>query len=222
MPGRILAAGLLIGLVGCLPETAQLALVPSDNAEIQRLAAKPIQRAPATEAVAKRVIVVGRQVVAGNRSLGVRPTFTTIGVPQEELFHRGVEEIYISEGLVKKCPNDDQLAALLALELGRIIAEREILGGTTVSRSLPRHLPEDVPVGNDHSGSFGSPDGTRMMELAQAEKAAKAPRTPAEPEALARIYLRRAGFDETKVKATESLARLADANSTLARQMTGR
>lgn len=220
MPGRILAASLMLGLIGCLPETAQLALVPSDNAEIQRLAAKPIQRSPATEAVAKRVIGISQKLLASNRGLGIRPSITTLGVPHEELFHRGSEEIYISEGLVNKCKSDDQIAALLALEMGRIVAEREVIGGTVVvGQPMPRDLPEDIPVGNDSGGWFGPPDGTRMMELARLEKAAKTPRSLPEPESLARQYLRRSGYAESEIRATEYLARLADSNSKLARQM---
>lgn len=221
MPGRILAAGLLLGLVGCLPETAKLALVPGDHAEAHRLAARPVPRAEATEAVAKRVLGVGQQLATANRSAGIRPVITTLGVPHEELFHRGTDELFISEGLANQCKTDGQLAALLALEMGRMAAEREVVHGTTVGKPLPRMLPEDVPVGNDAGGAFGPADGTRQMELAKLEKAAKS-RTPPEPEAIARAFLRRAGYDDADVEATKGLARKADANSQLARQMTGR
>jgi hypothetical protein len=222
MPGRILAAGLLLGLVGCLPETAPLALVPGDNAEIIRRASRPVQRAPATEAGAKRVLGVGDKLLASNRAVGIRPVITTLGVPHEELFHRGADELYISEGLVNQCKTDGQLAGLLALELGRMVAEREVVCGTTVCKPMPRLLPEDVPVGNDQGGCFGPPDGTRLMELAKLEKTAKTPRTPPEPEALARLFLRRAEFDPAEVEATKTLAQRADTKSQLARQMTQR
>jgi hypothetical protein len=218
MPGRVLAALLLVGLCGCVQEAERLALVPSDPAAFQHRTAKPPEgAAPPNQEIARRVGTVGQQLMAGNRCLDVRPSFSTVGVPQEELFHSGVEEIYISDGLVAHCQTDGQLAALLALELGRAVAQRDVAAGPCVSRHVPRVLPADVAGNNDTHGSFGPADGTRMMELARMEKEARTPSVPAEPETLARIYLRRAGFDEADLKVAETLAQLADTNGKLGR-----
>jgi len=221
MRGRLVATGFLLGLFGCLPDSARLALVPGGDALLTRHTASrpPMDLPPVNHELARRVALSGQKLLAANRSLEVRPQITTLGVPEEELFHRGLEEIYISEGLVERCQNEGQLTALLALQLGRAMAQREAAVGTGVSRPLPRLLPEETPVGNDNGGAHGSADGTRRMELAKMERAAKAPSVPPEPEALARVYLRRAGFGEVDFQYAERLARLADANGKLARTM---
>jgi hypothetical protein len=217
MPGRILAASVLLGLIGCLPATDRMALVPSESTGLKHVAARPPEgAAQPNEDVARRVGMVGEQLMAANRSLGIKPRFATLGVPQEELFHQGPEAIYISEGLVARCQTDSTLAALLALELGRAMAERDVREGTSVSRSMARMLPTDVAGNNDTHGTFGPADGTRMMELAKMEKAAKTPHAPPEPESLAKVYLRRAGFPDD-LRDAESLAQLADANGKLGR-----
>jgi hypothetical protein len=213
MPRYALAATFLLGLLGCVPTTAKLDLVPSDAPGVRHIAARPPEgAAPANVEIATRVAAAGQRLMAGNRVLDVAPQFTTLGVAHEELFHQGVDMIFISDGLVAKCPSDGVLTGLLALELGRAMAQRDVAGGTTVGRPMPRLLPADVAGNNDTHGAFGPADGTRMMELAKMEKAAKTPHATPEPEALARIYLRRAGYDDGDLKAAEALAQLADAN----------
>ena len=77
---------------------------------------------PASIQTAQRVESLGRRIIAQNTFTGLDPLFHTAGVPESVLFHRGTGELYISEGLVDQCRTDDELAAVLCAELGRMMA----------------------------------------------------------------------------------------------------
>ena len=77
-------------------------------------AAKDLPRAQVE--VAERVEQLGRTIIARNTFTGIDPLFHTIGVKESVLFHRGTEELFISEGIVEKCKNDSELAAVLCAE----------------------------------------------------------------------------------------------------------
>src|SRR5437867_4663009 len=79
---------------------------------------------PVSTAAAARVDTLGRQILVANPQIGAKPLFSTIGTPQPALFHKGTAEILITEGLVKQCASDGQLAALLCHELGEMVSER--------------------------------------------------------------------------------------------------
>ena len=173
----------LLAVGGCLPEDANLAIVsggPVDEAP-QNVSAGHLIHAPATEEAAKHVLQVGGQVLAANPTLGVRPVFTTIGAPGEEIFHQDEKVVFITESLVRECKTDGQLAAVLCHELGKMAAEHQ-------ERAAPppdHGPPMAAPVGTDYGGAFGPPDGTRAMELAVYERSAsrrrKRPPPPSTP-----------------------------------------
>src|SRR5262249_32378475 len=75
---------------------------------------------PASLQTAERVETLGRRIIAQNTFTGLEPLFHTIGVPDLILFHRGTEELFVSEGLVNKCKTEAELAAVLCAELGRM------------------------------------------------------------------------------------------------------
>ena len=155
---------LLLAVGGCLPEESNLATVSAgffDEAP-QDVPAGHLLHAPASEEAAKRVLQVGGQILASNTTLSVRPLFSTIGAPWEEIFHQDDKAVFITEGLVRECRTDGQLAAVLCHELGKMAAERQERGAPP-----PDHGPPmAAPVGTDYAGAFGPPDGTRAMELA--------------------------------------------------------
>src|SRR5262249_10944589 len=133
----------------------------------------PAAHAPATEEAAKRVALMGQRLVEANPQMALKPAFTTVGAPHPGLFHvvtgsgpRRADPGVISEGLVKLCQTDAQLAAVLAQELGKMVSEREALV-SAAARAPVRPPPLEVRVGNDSGGAFGSPDGTRYIELAK-------------------------------------------------------
>jgi hypothetical protein len=224
MRGPIRGCGLLLGLAaGCLNPGPQTALVPSDP-----FATPPVPPtvraafAPADVATAARVDTVGRQLLAANPQTGLRPQFRTIGAPQPELFHQGTVEIDITEGLAKQCATDGQLAALLAHELAKMVAEREALAGPQ-ARLPERPPPMAVPVGNDSMGGFGAPDQTHLAELGMYEREQHRPgnRPPPLPDAkvLSRTYLTKAGYPESDLEAVQQLLQAAADNNTFARQL---
>jgi hypothetical protein len=84
----------------------------------------PRELPPASLAVAERVDLLGRKLVSQNTFIGIEPLFQTIGDPAPVLFHIGPERLIISEGLVKQCQSDAELAAVLCAELGKMVAEK--------------------------------------------------------------------------------------------------
>src|SRR5713101_6941225 len=92
----------------------------------------PVTRAsnrPAPAESAARVDLLGRNILAANPQIGMKPQFMVIGSPQPEIFHKKTGELFITEGLVKQCKTEGELAALLSHELGKMVSEREALAG---------------------------------------------------------------------------------------------
>lgn len=209
---------LLLLLGGCLDESGPL-LVSGEPPPPNR-PARHVSRAPATEATAKRVIAVGARLVTANPQAGIRPLFVTIGAPHLELFHTGggidSYQVYVSEGLVARCATDEQLAAVLAIEMGRLVSERE-----TVGPSHPRRGAYDPPneqIGSDVGGTFGSADGTRLMELGHLDRQRlKGRLPPPSAEALAGRYLSQAKIDPSVLADVAPLLRQAEEQGSLQR-----
>src|SRR5262249_41192027 len=151
--------------------------------------------------------------------------------PHPEVFHvvtgsgpRRAYQLVISEGLVKLCRTDVQLAAVLAHELGKMVSEREALV-SPAARTHDLPPPPEVRVGNAAGATFGSPDGPRYAELAKMDKYRQRgnvpPPPPPSPEVLARSYLKRAGFQAGDLSDAVLLLRQAEEHATLERQMKG-
>ena len=119
-----LGVGLGLLLTGCVPsQDLQLVSNPFDwTADVQP--ATSMYAASTNEQLAKQVLCVGSKIINANKDLNLQPLFPLIGTDQPEIFHRG-REIFITEGMVKKCASEGQLAALLSNELGKMAAERE-------------------------------------------------------------------------------------------------
>lgn len=171
---------------------------------------------------AARVDMLGRQLLAANQQLGLKPYFVTIGGPQPELFHVDTSAIYVTEGLVKKCANEAQLAAVLCHELGRMVAVREALTSPAV-RSPERPPPHELRVGNDSGGSYGAADQIHLAERLQAERERHpgSAAVPLNPRTLAETYLTRAGHDPKELDAIAPLLAEAGGNRKFQRQLTG-
>jgi hypothetical protein len=233
MTGRIWpACGLVLLALGCFHEDGRPLLVSANPFGTPAPPKLPthLTNAPATEETAKRVATIGRKVLDANPQIALRATFRTIGAPQPEVFHRGYGplrgcEVFVTEGLVRSCKTDGQLAAVLCMELGRVVSEREALASPKM-RLQDRAPPASVPVGNDSGGTFGSPDGTRYVELAKEDRYRRRPGVPPppppEPDVLARGYLSRAGFHAGDLTDVLPLLRQAEDHSTLEQQLTGK
>jgi hypothetical protein len=211
------------GCIGPESQTAVVAPSPFPNGQAPATRARA-SFAPPSTAVAARVDTLGRNIIAANGQAGIRPLFRTIGVTQLEIFHRGTSEVDITEGLVKQCASDGQLAAILCQELGKMVAEREASADAKIK--VPQaEPPMDVRVGHDGDSAYGAADQTRMAELAKFEEThhrqtASAISAP-DPVYLGRLYLTRAGFNDADYTAVVPLLQTASNGGKLEQQFTG-
>jgi predicted Zn-dependent protease len=174
----------------------------------------------ADSAVCLRVDSVGRKILLDNPQITVRPLFAAVLSESPEIFHLDQKMVVVTEGLVKRCRSDADLAALLSHELGRMVAEREV----KVSREA--RVPEARPpiqadVGNP---SVQQQDSVQRLELAKYDKERARARQPLprpNPANLARIYLENAGYKKSDFEAAAPLFQLAEQNMAVERQMKG-
>jgi hypothetical protein len=221
MARRIVPLGLplVLAALGCLPQDYSLTALVSSNPFSSDPPAQ-VNYPPANGEAATRVGLVGQKIVAANSQAGVRPLFRTVSAPQAEVFHRGTAEVIITEGLVKQC-TEGQLAALLALELGKMVSEREAQAAVKDQVADRDPLPA-MDIGADAFSSRGAADMTHQAELARYERqkraAAGRPVAPPDPQVLARRYLNQAGYADADLQAAEPLIKAAAQNMTLERQ----
>ncbi len=219
----VVILGVVLGLLptGCVPSEDSHLLVSNPFGQGPETPQTTSLYPPSVErAMAEHVAQVGNQLVKANSELNLHPLFASLGTDQPELFHRG-REVFITEGLVKKCVTDGQLAAVLSTELGKMVAEREIIA-LPETRQPERRPPADVPVGNDSGGTFGPADGTHLVELARFEQN-RPPRDvtvpPPSPDLLARRILQKAGFTLDDLDDARPLLNECEANGTLRKQL---
>jgi hypothetical protein len=176
--------------------------------------------APASVEAARRVDKIGRQLTAANTAMGMEVTFQTVGMSEPEIYHRDSHGVFITEGLVNLCKTDDQLAAVLATELGEIVSE-----GRTRERM---RLPDPIPAGASGPKLDGSTDYDpgRDMELARFDKQFRKPSEKANwpttnPKGISETILKDANFDPGCLAAVAPILREAKRNHALARQFGG-
>jgi hypothetical protein len=216
-----------LGVAGCLGPETSTQLVPDSPFGTGTPAAQTRRTGyaqPQSVEAAARVDALGRQIVGANSGAGLKPTFVAIGGAQPEIFHSGTTSVFITEGLIKQCTSDGQLAAVLCTELGKMVAEREAKADPR-SRS-PEYLPPmDVPIGNDSFGAMGSADQTHLAELAKFQRERRAPSAPRplppDPRTLAKLYLSKAGYPESDLESVAPILADAAKNSTFEKQFTG-
>jgi hypothetical protein len=225
----LVAIALVLTVSGCISDEKKLTTVSPNafNGPVRTQSAS-IKHAPqATEKVSIQVMQLGQKILAANPRMNPKTTFLTLGVPDVEIFHQvqGINSvIYITEGLVKQCKTDGELAAVLCQELGKMSSEQ--IAKARPMRALPDRPPLMTPrVGNDIGGTFGTADGTDQMLLVHYEKehrSAQQPLPPPPPESLARGYLQTAGFNPKDLETVTPLLRKADQNNSLEQSMTGK
>jgi hypothetical protein len=221
--------GVLLGsliLSGCFPfhfEGENKTALVSNNpfgVEAPPPATTKASYAPAAQEVSLRVDKIGRELIAANDRIAPRPLFGTIGAAQPEVFHIRTDVIYVTEGLVKQCKSNAELAAILAVELGKMVADREVSAGSGPAERMP---PIRMPVGNNVQGRDS--DLTAVAELGRFEqsnpKMLSRPLPRPDPMKLARGYLEKAGYQATDLDAVGSLLQAADKNVALERHFKG-
>jgi hypothetical protein len=227
---RLAGVGLL-ALGGCLPldlfrEDSDFAQVPTSPfpAPPQHVAKRPKTNfTPASQDIAWRVDSVGRKLLAANPQAGLNPLFATIGSPDPEVFHADLTIVYVTEGLVRQCRGEADLAAVLATELGRMVSEREAIARREV-RTFEPTPPIPLPIGGQ--GNPLAADPTYYVELAKFEKEhPKSDRTrplpPPDPRKVAVAILEQAGFQKADLDAAAPILRSAEQHCTLEHQFKG-
>ncbi|MCZ2344359.1 MAG: hypothetical protein LC104_21575 [Bacteroidales bacterium] len=160
--------------------------------------------------MAARVDQVGRELLAASPFLGVEPIFQTVSMPEPVLFHPNPNIVIISDGLVKRCANDDALAAVLAAELGQMAAERKV-----ANRNELPPLPVNLPDGANLNAGGISSDQTHLAELAMYEKKYRrggSTGSAVNARELAKDVLRSAGRSDSQLATVEGLVESARAN----------
>ena len=165
--------------------------------------------------VARRVDDLTKRIVDQNTFTGLEPIVRVIGVPEAVLFHRGTSEIFISEGLVKKCKTDPELAAVLCSELGRMMAQKR--AGIALGRNA-----DPIPAIALPGGSFDS-NGVREAELALQQKRANEKLATEQSDAvqLAKGLLKGAGFDPAELDRVQAMVKQSDRGEAIKKQMAG-
>ena len=171
-------------------------------------------------ATAERVETIGRKIIAQNTFTGIEPLFHTIGVPEAMLFHEGPERLMISEGLVKQCKTDGELAAVLCTELGKMTAERT--GARRVGADRDSFPEIGIPTGSGLAG--GTPDDpARAAERAFQEKqrSKQAGRESVGSTLSAADLMRGAGFDPAELDRVAPLLKQTDRGLAIKKQLSG-
>jgi len=202
-------------------EFAQVPTSPFPPSVTQSVKLARLNYTPAAQDLSWRVDAVGRKLVAANPLSAVKPVFATIGAPSPEIFHVGQTIVYVTEGLVKQCHSEAELAAVLANELGKMVSEREA-GLSRAARVAAASEPIAVPIGNPTETVSGDPG--RVFELARYEQehprsARKKMLPPPDPRLVAVTMLENAGFAKSDLDAAAPVLQLAEQNFTLERQL---
>ena len=195
---------LLLTLTGCLDEFV-------DGPSIRNKAIEVPQLPEASVATAARVDLIGRQLVSQNPFLGVEPTFHTYGRSEPEITHLDLNGVMVTEGLVQQCRTDDELAAVLALELAKMADERR-----AVDRLKVEQLPQLADAGATSLGADPTQTGTQaMIDNATAPRKRLADGSHTRPVDI----LKGAGFDPKALDAVASLMREAERNHALSKHL---
>ncbi len=164
---------------------------------------------PAGDEFSNQVLAVSAKLFKANPDIAIRPAFITVALPHPEISHQGASQVVISDGLVRQCASDGELAAVLSLELGKMLSEWESADGrwTHMPEKLP---PIEVRIGNQTSDLYGGAGMMRQAEMAKYGKEQPARGAAAtDPQALARAWLMKAGYAARDVDAAMSLLRSA-------------
>jgi len=181
---------------------------------------RPAKMPKADIATAERVETVGRKIIAQDTFTGIEPLFHTVGVPESVLFHRGAEELFVSEGLVRQCKTDGELAGVLCSELAQMMAEKKSARRVGADRDS---FPE-IGIPTNSGGAGGTPDDPgRAAERAFLEKQRQSnpSREPADSGTLARDLMRGAGYDPADLDRIASVLKQSDRGLAIKKQMSG-
>ena len=203
--------GLALGLAGCAGDGRDVFSFrnPFDTDR----GPDPTKSPPASTRAATRVIAVGSAIVAKNKDdIGVTPIFFTMGVPEVEISHTKAGMVVLSEALVDRCKTDEELAAVICHELGKLAAAQP------VDRPADHEPPPAPRLTPDVVGGGYGPDMTRLAEEAKYDRRGpRAARTGREPRrdarSLAENFYVKAGNRSEDFGRVDQLFREAEDNA---------
>ena len=134
---------LCLGMAGCLSPDGKTEMPWDTVARRMEPDREPPKGPIASTKSATRVHAIGAKLVSSNPNEFARqPVFFTAGIQEPMLFSQKDGQIVISEGLVNRCASDDELAALLCVELGKLL-----LNSLATDRAIDLHdLDRDLRV----------------------------------------------------------------------------
>jgi len=215
----------VLGVAGCVDGEFRDPFANRSPAGKNERGLDPSSAPAASTKTATRVDAVAKAVIAdAGADLPDKPVFSTLGVTEPMIFHRGTGQVVLSEGLVERCATDADLAAIICHELGKVAAARadkESARPSGIDLSPAPRLSSDV-VGSGHSA-----DMTRVAEEAMLSRRAPRDREtgrPARPDArtLARNLFNKTGHDAEHFTRVEPLYREAEENAENREVMRGR
>ncbi|HEY2783928.1 MAG TPA: hypothetical protein VGJ05_03050 [Fimbriiglobus sp.] len=149
----------------------------------------------ATIQMAARLSNVGQTLLTANPFAGVNPNFFVMSTAEPAVSHPDAFGVFVSEGMMAKCQTDDELAAVVALELGAMIAERRNLDRLGLAD------PAAAYIGGDDTTASPIQDPNAKVVSTARPKPVNEP--PAAPEQIAKELLTAAGYRE------DALARMS-------------
>ena len=151
-------------------------------------------------------------IAHGRAELPEKPIILTVGVKEPMIFHQRSGMLVLSDGLVERCVTDEELAAVISYELGKMAAEQ-------AEKSGPRSegdVPPAPRLASDVVGGAYSADMTRLAEEAKYDRRSRTGRNARDPRpdprTLAQNLYTRAGHNADDFARVESLYKEAEEN----------
>jgi predicted Zn-dependent protease len=204
-----LSVGFLCGLSGCVDQqwlAQQTPAAPPPYVKPAAPSAGGIQQVAGrfTSPQQARVEEVGRKLLEANKQLALKPRLEVPATANLEISHQGDHRLSISEGMVNACATDSQLAAVLASELGRMVAERQVRQNAQALEE-DRLPPLEVPIGPDGGGYGNQSRQAELAKLGFNRRKNDAPLPTPDADALGQQILARAGFPASEFSAVAAL-----------------
>ena len=170
-----------------------------------------------SHAAAEKLDRVGRQILSTNPFLVSAPAFGFVGTKDPELFHQNVEAVFASEGLINQCKSDDELAALLCVELARITAESRNLARIGLAQT-DTTLPGPKAEPNEEQADLGGGDAVgKTSDPSKRIQAVAATNVMA----FAAELHKNAGYKPEAFSKTKTLLNQSETNAITAKQLGG-
>ena len=206
---------LLTGLccfTGCMPSELAPGLATVSSNQLGTpppISAARTSFSPGDGKLTGNVNFVGRELLAFNSNSGLEANlaFVTYPAAAVEIFHLDRTHIYVTEGLVKKC-NQEQLAAVLANELGKIVAERQAVAPYLDSRDLQPQPSDNSTAGWAELVRYDGQQRNRKLRMP-------------DPRLLAQTFLEKAGYSKGSLELVQPLLQEAGLHHDVERLLKG-